>query len=62
MEMIHHRLVLRISTNGLQKGLITHGRYNQLVYRAISVFDSPKRLYMITETVITATYGRPSAK
>ena len=28
----------------------------------MSVLDSPRRLYMMSEMVITATYGRPSAK
>ena len=36
-------------------GLITQGRYSQLVYRAMSVFEMPRRLYMMTETDITKT-------
>src|ERR1035441_7438102 len=41
-----NRLVRVISTNGLHNGLITHGKYSQLVYRAISVGASqhPARL------------------
>ena len=31
MIIIHQRLVFSKSTIGLQSGLITHGRYNQLV-------------------------------
>ena len=31
MVIIHHLLVLIKSTNGLQNGLMTHGRYSQLV-------------------------------
>jgi hypothetical protein len=46
---------------GLQNGLITQGRYNQLVYKAISVLEIPILLYMITDTVITTIYGIPSA-
>lgn len=59
---IHHRFVFNISTTGLQKGLMTHGKYNQLVYKAISVFDNPKRLYITAAMDITTTYGIPSAK
>jgi hypothetical protein len=55
MLTIHQRLVFSKSTNGLQNGLITHGKYNQLVYKAMSVLDIPMRLYKITEMVITAT-------
>ena len=55
MVTTHQRFVLNKSIKGLQKGLITHGKYNQLVYKAISVLDIPKRLYMITEIVMTAT-------
>ncbi len=55
MLTIHQRLVFSKSTNGLQNGLMTHGKYNQLVYKAISVLDIPMRLYKITEMVITAT-------
>ena len=56
------RRVPNISTSGDHKGLITHGRYSQLVYSAMSVFETPSRLYMTTETDITKTYGSPSAK
>ena len=31
MDMIHQRLLLTISTKGLQNGLITQGRYSQEV-------------------------------
>ena len=53
MARTHHRLVLIISTKGLQKGLITHGRYRILVYAAISGFDMPIFLNMIVEIVFT---------
>jgi hypothetical protein len=62
METTHHRLVLSKSTNGLQNGFITQGKYNQLVYKAISVLEIPNRLYIITDMVMTATYGKPCAK
>lgn len=55
IAIIQDRLVFRISTSGLQNGLITHGKYSQLVYKAISVFEIPRRLYMMTDTVITTT-------
>ena len=55
MVTTHQRLVLMMSTNGLQSGLITHGRYSQLVYNAMSVLEIFIRLYMITASVITAT-------
>ncbi len=62
MANVHRRLVDIMSTNGLQKGFITHGRLSQPVYRAISVLEMPRRLYMMTDRVITATYGKPCAK
>lgn len=62
MEVIHHRFVRSKSTNGLHNGLITQGRFSQLVYKAISVFDMPIRLYITNEITMTATYGMPCAK
>jgi hypothetical protein len=47
------RLVLFISTNGLHKGLITHGKYNKLVYSPKSELLKPSLLYIITDTVTT---------
>jgi hypothetical protein len=41
---------------------MTHGRYNQLVYNAISILEIPNLLNMITATVMATTYGIPSAK
>ena len=38
---IQKRLVRYMSINGDHSGLITHGRYSQLVYRAISVLVKP---------------------
>ena len=55
MPVIHSRLVFSTSTTGLQNGLITQGRYSQLVYRAISVFETSRRLYIVTDTIITIT-------
>jgi len=62
MAIIQNRLVRVISTNGLHSGLMTHGRYSQLVYSAISVLEMPNRLYMTTDMVMTITYGMPSEK
>ena len=53
MATTHHRFVLMISTNGLHKGLITHGRYRRLVYIAISPFDILIFVNMITDMVFT---------
>ena len=55
MTTVHSRLVPIRSTIGLHSGLITQGRYSQLVYSAMSVFEMPSRLYMMTETDITKT-------
>ena len=62
MAIIHHLLVFMMSTNGLQRGLITHGRYRRLVYIAISPLDMPILLNMITDILFTMKYGIPSAK
>ena len=62
MSTVQRRLVPIRSTTGLHSGLMTQGRYSQLVYRAMSVLEMPRRLYMTTETLITMTYGMPSAK
>ena len=62
MAIIHHLLVLIMSTNGLQRGLMTHGRYRRLVYIAISPLDMPMLLNMITDMLFTMKYGIPSAK
>ena len=62
MAIIHHLLVLIMSTNGLQRGLMTHGRYRRLVYIAISPLDMPMLLNMITDILFTMKYGIPSAK
>ena len=50
---VHHLLVLKISTNGLQNGLIIHGRYSKLVKNAISPFGTPIFVNIITEMVLT---------
>ena len=62
MLIIHHLLDFIISTNGLQRGLITHGRYRREVYIAISPLDIPIFVNIITEMVFTIKYGMPSAK
>ena len=62
MAVTHQRLVLRMSTKGLQKGLMSQGRYSRLVYRAISAFPIPIRLNRITEMLLITKYGIPSAK
>src|SRR4051794_20245033 len=54
---IHSRLVRNMSTKGDQSGLITQGRYSQLVYSAMSVFEIPLTLYMTTDSVSTTKYG-----
>ena len=56
------RLVLFKSTNGLQSGFKTHGRYSQLVYNPMSALLMPSFLYIMTDTVTTITYGSPCVK
>ena len=53
MLMVHQRLVLTISTNGLQNGLNDHGRYNKLVNNAISPLGTPILVNIITEMLFT---------
>ena len=62
MLTIQKRLVRNMSTKGAHKGLMTQGKYNQLVYRAISVLEIPSFLYMMTDRVMTTTYGIPWPK
>ena len=62
METVHHLLVRMMSTNGLQTGFITQGRYRSPVNIATSPFDIPIFLNIMTDTVLTRTYGVPSAK
>ena len=52
---IHHRFLFTMSTRGLHKGFMTQGRYNQLVYKAMSVLLTPMFLNMMTATVMTTT-------
>jgi hypothetical protein len=49
------RLVEITSTNGLQIGLITQGKYKTLVQNAKAALETPIVLYIITETVIAMT-------
>jgi hypothetical protein len=49
------RLVDNRSTTGLHSGLMTQGRYSQLVYSAICVLLTPRFLYSTTASVITTT-------
>ena len=62
MERTHHLFVLMISTKGLHRGFITQGRYRRLVYIAMSPFDIPMFVNIITDIVFTMKYGIPSAK
>ena len=62
IDMIHHLFVFRMSTNGLQKGFITHGRYRRLVYMDMVSFGTPILVNMYTEMLFTTKYGMPSAK
>jgi hypothetical protein len=62
MVIIHHLLLLMISTKGLHRGFITHGKYNMLVYRASIPFGMPMFLNMTTDMLLTMKYGIPSAK
>jgi hypothetical protein len=51
-----------LSTNGLHRGFITHGRYSHEVYSASSVLLSPMLVYIIVDNAITTIYGSASAK
>ena len=62
IAIIHQRFVRIMSTNGLQRGLITHGRYSKLVYIAMSPLDIPMFVNMMTDMLLTIKYGIPSAK
>ena len=53
IEMIHHRLVLMMSMNGLQKGLMVQGRYSKLVNKAISPLGTPILANISTEMLLT---------
>ena len=59
---IHQRLLRKMSTKGLQSGLMSQGRPMRLVRRASRLLSIPKSLRMTTEIVLTMKYGRPSAK
>jgi len=53
METTHHLLVLMMSTNGLQKGLIVQGRYSKLVNSAMSPLGTPILANISTEMLFT---------
>ena len=53
IPMVHHRLVRMMSTNGLQKGLMVHGRYSRLVNSAICPFGTPILANINTEILFT---------
>ena len=53
MAINHQRLVLMISTNGLQNGLIVHGRYSKDVNNAIWPLGTPIFVNIITEMLLT---------
>ena len=59
---IHQRLLLKMSTKGLQSGFTSQGRPIRLVSRASRALSMPKSLRITTEIVFTIKYGRPSAK
>ena len=59
---IHQRLLLKMSTKGLQSGLTSQGRPMRLVSRASRLLSIPRSLRMTMEIVLTIKYGRPSAK
>src|SRR5574337_1109748 len=62
LTTIQRRLVEYTSTKGPQNILTTHGRYSQLVQKAILALSMPMRLNRMTDTVLISTYGRPSPK
>ena len=62
IDVIHQRLVLMRSMNGLHNGFIIHGRFSQPVYNANSVSVSPICIYITAATAVTSTLGSPSAK
>ena len=62
IDTIHQRLLFRISTKGLQRGLISQGRPIRLVRSARRLFSIPRSLRITTDMVFTIKYGRPSAK
>ena len=62
IRITHQRFVRIMSTKGLQRGLITHGRYSKLVYIAMSPLDIPIFVNMMTDILFTIKYGIPSAK
>ena len=50
---VHHLFVLIRSTNGLQNGFITQGRYRREVYQAMLPLSIPIFLNMMTDMVFT---------
>ena len=62
MVTVHQRLVRKISTMGLQKGLITQGMYSQPVYSAASVSDMPSWVNNTIVTILMKMNGMPWAK
>ena len=50
---IHHRLLRKISTKGLQSGLMSHGRPMRLVRSATRPLSMPKSLNIRIEMVLT---------
>ena len=51
---VHLRLVLTISTMGLQRGFIVQGMSNRLVYRAILSLPIPISLYIMSDIDVMA--------
>ena len=54
MTIVQPRFEPKMSTNGLQNGLITHGRYSHPVKNVISDFEIPRFTYIRTVRVLTA--------
>ena len=50
---IHQRLLLKISTKGLHRGLTSHGRPISEVSRARRPLSIPRSFRMMTEIVLT---------
>lgn len=62
MWSTQRRLVENTSTNGLHKGLITHGRYRSPVQNVIISRSMSIRVYINTVSTFITAYGTASAK
>ena len=59
---IHQRLLRKMSTKGLQRGLTTQGRLMRLVSSARVPLSIPISLNIMRDMVLTMKYGMPSTK